>query len=67
MPISEAALWAGATRECELSDCHRFCNITDERTEIVSLIDWYNQRRRHSALDEYPVFYEQTHHSAHAA
>ncbi len=40
-----------ATLECELFDQTRFRNHTDARTEIMSFIDWYNHRRRHTRLD----------------
>jgi len=57
-----------ATLECELIDQHRFRNLTDARTEIISFIDWYNHRRRHTSLDnKSPVRYEENHRTAHAA
>jgi putative transposase len=57
-----------ATLECGLIDQHRFRNLTEARTEIVSFISWYNHRRRHTALDmKSPIRYEQIHHAAHAA
>ena len=57
-----------ATLECELRDQHRFRNHTDARYEIMSFIDWYNHRRRHTALDmKSPVRYEEIHRAAHAA
>jgi putative transposase len=58
-----------ATLECELIDQHRFRNLTDARVEIMSFIDWYNHRRRHTSLDNTsPVRYEENHQpAAHAA
>ena len=58
-----------ATLECELIDRHRFRSRTDARYEIMRFIDWYNTRRRHTALDNTsPVRYEQQHQpAAHAA
>ncbi len=58
-----------ATLECELFDQTRFRNHTDARTEIMSFIDWYNHRRRHTRLDnQSPVHYELHHQpAAHAA
>jgi len=58
-----------ATLECELLDKTRFRNHTDARVEIMSFIDWYNHRRRHSRLDNLsPVRYEHNHQTAaHAA
>ncbi len=57
-----------ATLECELLHQHRFRNTTDARVEIMSFIDWYNHRRRHTKLDmKSPVRYEEIHHAAHAA
>lgn len=58
-----------ATLECELLDQHRFARHTDARYEIMSFIDWYNHRRRHTSLDNIsPVRYEENHqNSAHAA
>ena len=42
---------------------------TDARYEIMSFIEWYNHRRRHTSRDDIsPVRYEENHHnSAHAA
>ena len=49
-----------ATLECELLATTRFRNRTEARYEIMRFIDWYNHRRRHSALDNRsPVRYEQ--------
>jgi putative transposase len=58
-----------ATLECELIDQNRFRNLTDARVEIMSFIDWYNHRRRHTSLDNTsPARYEENHQpAAHAA
>lgn len=42
---------------------------TDPRYEIMSFIEWYTHRRRHTSLDNIsPVRYEENHqNSAHAA
>ena len=58
-----------ATLECEILDQHRFTCHTGARYEIMSFIEWYNHRRRHTSLDNIsPVRYEESHHNtAHVA
>jgi putative transposase len=58
-----------ATVECQLLGQHRFRNHTDARYEIMSFIEWYSHRPRHTSLDNIvPVRYEQQHRlAAHAA
>ena len=49
-----------ASLETELFYQHRFRGHTDARYEIMRYLDWYNHRRRHSALQmQSPVNYEQ--------
>lgn len=58
-----------ASLETELLYQHKFRNHTDARYEIMRYLDWYNHRRRHSALHmQSPVNYEQDNQTAaHAA
>lgn len=54
-----------ASLETELLDKHRFRNHTQARYEIMRYLDWYNTRRRHSALHmQSPINYEQHHQQA---
>ena len=51
-----------ASLETELLYQHRFHGHTDTRYEIMRYLDWYNHRRRHSALQmQSPINYEQDH------
>src|SRR5262249_51433229 len=52
-----------ATLECELLDRHRFRTQVEARLAVFDFIeDWYNPRRRHSALDyRSPMLFERAH------
>jgi putative transposase len=52
-----------ATLECELLDRRRFRSQVEARMSIFDFIeDWYNPKRRHSALDyNSPMQYETIH------
>ncbi len=51
-----------ATLECELFASKRFRNLTEARYEIMRFIDWYNNQRRHTSLDNTaPIRYEEQH------
>jgi putative transposase len=52
-----------ASLECELIDRRTFKAQTEARMAVFAYIeDWYNPRRRHSALDyQSPINYEKLH------